>query len=359
MPNRIQRTFAGGRLGGRTLVRPIGSLMSPSIGRLAPERLVPGRYAQIDGSARLVLREVRPSSSARSAVRLGPRDIALAQALDQYRYLDTRQVRWLFFSTERKARAGLQQLAGRGTIRSWRATLQPGRVNRPTVHLLTPAGARELARRRGEDSRPAVKRASHAAERIWNLVHDLDANGFFVSLAAASRDRGDEGLYHWLGPTACRLVSKRERVPPSDGWGRYLVADGELRIYLEWDRGTEHADRLGAMAAAYTSYFAGRRDADRRHVLVVVPTDAREREIQRVLGRALGGADSTCRVWTTSVDALRAEGALGSVWLEAGHTRTRRRLNELPASARPELAIANCIGKPTWWERRPAGGEGA
>jgi hypothetical protein len=280
-------------------------------------------------------------------------------ALDQYRYVDTRQLRWLFFTSDRKSRARLQQLADWGLVRRWRAMLQPGRISRPTVHLLSPAGAREVARHRDKHPRPFVDRATHAAARTRNLIHDLDANGFFVSLAAASRDRADEGLYHWLGPTACRLVSMRERIPPSDGWGRYVVADGELRIYLEWDRGTEHADRLGAMAASYARYFAGRRDAERRHVLFVVPTDAREREIQRAFGRAVGGADSTCRLWTTSVGALGAEGALGSVWLEAGHTGTRRPLNELPASARPDLAVANCIGKPRWWERRPAGGEGA
>jgi hypothetical protein len=287
------------------------------------------------------------------------RDLSLLQALDQYRYLDTRQLGVLFFSTDRRAQARLQQLSGLGLVRRWRATYQPGRLNRPTVHLLTAAGARELARRRGADPRPFVNRATHAAMRIGHLIHDLDANGFFVLLAAASRERDSEGLYHWLGPAACRLVSKRQRVPPSDGWGRYVTADGELRIYLEWDRGTERVERLGTTAATYARYFVGRRDADRRHVLFVLPNEARERETQRVLARALARAETGCRVWTANAESLGSDGPLGRVWLQAGASAPRGPLNEMPASARPDLRAADCIGKPTWWERRPGGGEGA
>jgi hypothetical protein len=326
---------------------------------LARERMVSGRYAGISESLRLILREVHDRSHDQPAERPGDRDRAVLQALDHYRYLDTRQLRWLFFVSDRKAQAGIRRLTGWGLIRSWRAMLQPGRISRPTVHLLSTRGARWLAQHRSEDPRPLVYRATNAAARTRHLIHDLEANGFFVSLAAASRDRVDEGLYHWLGPSTCRLVSMRERVPPSDGWGRYLVADGELRVYLEWDRGTEHPGRLGTMAASYVRYFAGRQDADRRHVLFVLPTGAREREVQRVLGRTLKGVGNCCRVWTASADALRTDGALGSVWLEAGAAGARRSLNELPAAARPELDVANCIGKPKWWERRPAGGEGA
>ncbi len=333
-------------------------LASPNEYGLEVERLVPGRYAEIDGSIRLVLREVR-AASRRPGQPLDPRQLAILQALDQYRYLDTRQLGELFFTSERTSRAVLQRLTAGGLIRSWRATLQPGRIRRPTVHLLTPAGARELAGHRGDDARPATKRAVHAAERTRHLVHDLEANGFFVSLAAASRDRVDEGLYHWLGPFTCRAVSRRERVPPSDGWGRYLLANGELRLYLEWDRGTEHPDRLGMVAASYARYFAGRHDADRRHVLFALPTVAREREIQSVLARTLVPADHTCRMWTATADALGTDGPLGSVWREACGSGARRSLNEMPGSARPALGVGDCIGKPSWWERRPAGGEGA
>ncbi len=315
-------------------------------------------YAGISESLRLILREAQVGSHHSLINGLSRRDHSVLLVLDQYRYLDTHQLCSLFFTSDRKSRSGLQRLADCGLVRSWRAMLQPGRISRPTVHLLSTRGARTLAQHRGEDPRPFVARASNAAARTRTLVHDLEANGFFVSLAAASRCRADEGLYHWLGPSTCRLVSKRERVPPSDGWGRYLVADGELRVYLEWDRGTEHPARLATMAAAYARYFAGRQDADRRHVVFVLPTDAREREVQSLLGRTIESGGDSCRVWTASADALRAEGALGSIWLEVGSAEARRSLSDLPASARPELAVANCIGKPKWWERRLGGGEG-
>ena len=313
------------------------------------------------GSAveQLVLREADRRPVALSRRRLTPRDDGIFLALDSYRYLDSAHIAALFFRGERKARGRLQELAARGLIASWRARLEPVGLNRPNIHRLTPAGARRLAQRIGAPSRAIAFRAFAAARRLHQLVHDLEANAFFVALAAQSRSLADEGLYHWLGPRTCRLVAARGGIPPSDGWGRYLLPDRELRFSLEWDRGTEHAQRLETVARAYVRYSADRRGAERHHVLFVLPSAPREDEVRAAIAAALRRAMRRCRFWTTTVAQLERAGPLGAIWLEAGAVTERSALAAMAGVDRSALPVADCIGKPQWWERRRAGGEGA
>jgi hypothetical protein len=229
--------------------------------------------------------ELRPESEPLSApnerepLRLRPRDLAILTAVHQYRYVDREQVQRLFFEGPRRTQLRLLELRSHGLISGWRCLLQPGLYPRPSVYVLAAAGARLLAHRRNVDPRPLVARARHARERNFRVMHDLEANSFFIDLAVASRDRAEEGLYHWLGEVACREGRAREGAPASDGWVRYLLPGGELVFDLEWDRGTEHRRRLRQKASSYVDFFRGRRGAHRHHVLFVVPNSAREGEV--------------------------------------------------------------------------------
>lgn len=91
-----------------------------------------------------------------------------------------------------------------------------------------------LAEWRDEDPRPTLRRAEHALERRFHLFHQLEADQFFVSLAAASRDRPDLGLYHWVGEhgIANAYTEGEEAGPIADGWGRRLTEDCEPLLHL-------------------------------------------------------------------------------------------------------------------------------
>lgn len=333
------------------------SRVRTSVGRPLPLRFVPGLSTQIPGSQQLVLRPIPKPAVVPTAV-LTRRDLAILLALDAYRYLDTRLVAWLFFAGEHRARTRLRELAALGLTRSWLVTAHPGRDRRPSMHVLTAAGARELGRQLGRDPRPAVKRAYHANERTQQLVHDSEANSFFASLALASRLRPDEGLYHWLGQAACRDVAKRLGAPLADGWGRYLLPDREIHFFFEWDRGTEHPHRLNVTASRYVRYTEGRVEADRRHVLFVVPTAERERELEHVLQRLVRRGVNQCRFMSATVQMIATHGVLGPVWAAPGG-QNRVAFDSLPGVARSTRPVEDSIGKPRWWERRLAGGEGA
>ncbi len=290
------------------------------------------------------------------------RDIAILMALDQYRYLDRELLQDLFFKGPRSCQLRLRHLTAQGLVICWQAVLQPGRQPRPSVYLLSVRGASLLARVFQSPRTPFVGRAQHARTRAFHLDHDLGANAFFVALARASRTLEGEGLYHWVGERSCRRVYEEEGQPGPipDGWGRYLFPEGEVVFFLEWDRGTEQCRRLRMKVSRYGSYFRGRREASQNHVLFVVPSTARENEVQRVIRGTIEAADEeSCRFWTATVERLREMGPLGRIWGPTGDMSEPVQLAELPRQRRSLRPVASSIGKLIWWERRPAGGEGA
>ena len=168
---------------------------------------------------------------------------------------------------------------------------------------------------------------SYAAESTrssgFHLVHQLEANQFFIDLAAATRGLPDCGLYHWVGEHAVEnaYAEGDDRAPIPDGWGRLLTPDREVLIHLEWDRGTEQRRRLRAKLATYAGYFNDRPGAGANQILFVAPTQQRERQI---LGLFRDHADSdreSCGFWTTTTAFISAAGVIGEVWAGGGSSR--------------------------------------
>jgi len=288
-----------------------------------------------------------------------PRDVAILMALDAYRYLDRSQIQSLFFNGPRSCQYRLRWLVHHGLVRTWRVVMRPGRVCRASIFLLSRRGAAALAEWLDVEPASFVRRAEHALERRFHLVHQLEANKFFIDLAAATRDLEDIGLYHWVGEHGVEgaYAEGDERAPIPDGWGRVLTPDREVLIHLEWDRGTEQPRRLRAKLATYAGYFNDRRGAGTNQVLFVAPTEQRERQILGLL-RDHGDADrESCRIWTTTTAFIAANGPLGQVWTGNGSGRVA--LKEMRGLPRSDREIDACIGKPGWWIRRPGGGAGS
>ena len=51
-----------------------------------------------------------------------------------------------------------------------------------------------------------------------------------MALARASASIADQGLYHWVGERGCwrAYQEAHELGPIPDGWGRYLLPEGEV-----------------------------------------------------------------------------------------------------------------------------------
>jgi hypothetical protein len=291
------------------------------------------------------------------------RDLAILAALDQYRYLDQAQIQALYFPSTRSSQIRTAWLHSQGLVHRW-LRLRPQTWRRyPSVLATSVRGAWLLATARGHDPRTAMRRSRHATAHRFHMLHDLEANGFFIDLATASRPLEDEGLYHWVGEWGCREIYRaRGAAFAPDGWGRYLSPSGEVVFLLEWDRGTESSQRVGLKASQYVSYFGGRRDAQMNNVLFVVEHNIREESLRAaVVARINPAAATCCRFWTTNRNLLDAHGLHGPTWLAVSSSPSlpRLRLADLPAWPRSARKAGDCIGKPNWWLRRPGGGERA
>ena len=289
-----------------------------------------------------------------------PRDMAMLMALDSYRYLDRGQLQTLFFSGSRSCQYRLRWLVDHGLVRTWRVVMRPGRVCRSSIYLLSRRGAAAVAEWLVEDPRPHLRRAEHALERRFHLVHQLEANQFFVDLSFAARELTDYGLYHWVGEHGVQdaYAEGDEHGPIPDGWGRLVTPDREVLIHLEWDRGTEQPRRLRAKLHAYTAYFADRAGAAANQVLFVAPTEQRERQIAYLLSDHIDADRENCRFWTATTPFIAAAGPLGDVWAS---DRSGRRVSivDMAGLPRSDRQVGDCIGKPAWWLRRPGGGGGS
>jgi Replication-relaxation len=309
--------------------------------------------------ANLDLELVRPVQPTGSGLPT-ERDWSILQALDQYRYLDRSQIQALFFEGPRSCQYRLRWLHDLGLVNAWRVTVRPNHGCRPSIYLLSRRGAAALADWLGSDAGPYLRRAEHAIERHFHLVHQLEANQFFVDLALATRDRDDLGLYNWVGEHGVKsaYAEGEERGPIPDGWGRLLTPDREVLLHLEWDRGTEQPRRLRLKLEAYRAYFVARPQASCNQVLLVAPGDQRERLIRDVVKAVAARDRECCQFWTTTATRLRAAGSLGAAWW--GPDRPQGTLvSSMPGLARSARRIEDSIAKPAWWERRSGGGPGA
>ena len=339
----------------------------------------------------IILRDFRKHSSSlltqeetsRLLRSLTQRDVAILQALHDYRYLNTVQIEQLFFHGIRSAQMRLQFLSDHGLIYRWQTIDPPGLTRRPSLVLLTSRGGRLLAEFRGHSPWSYIRRAKDARDHCWHVTHELEANGFFVDLALASRLQIDQGLLLWIGEESSRssrrvwAKERRRPIATPDGEGFYLTRGRVVSFDLEWDRGTESATRLRAKLRTYVGFYQDTKGAGLEHVLFVLHRNSREELLHHAAQELFGIGRDCCRFWTTTVERIDHVGPLGPLWAAVGRPDSakdddeepgepkpanvkrlhRRRLTELPARETSQRTIADCLGRGSWWERRPGGGE--
>src|SRR5260370_24134381 len=194
----------------------------------------------------IILRDLPPHTDARPSQAeltrlhrtLTQRDLVILQSLYDYRYLNTLQVKELFFPSLRSCQMRLQHLKELGLIYSWKVIETPGVKRRHSLVLISARGARVLADWHGDDQRAYVERSHAVRDHCWHAVHDLEANQVFVALAMQSRQRKAEGLLHWHGAEHLRAdrgeMSREYKwlVPAPDGSGVYLQPRGRILFDL-------------------------------------------------------------------------------------------------------------------------------
>ncbi len=253
------------------------------------------------------------------------RDRELLDRLAQHEPLSTSELCLLFFTGARACRGRLLKLEQQKLLtrvypsREWRGGATEA------LWFLSPHGRQMI----GASARrpPGLS--------IPDLEHRRAAAGFFLDLVRGSLDTPGEGLYRWLGEQQAQHGTGPTVRP--DGYGRYLLPDGEITFYLEIDRGTETTKRVKDKLAAYQRALAADRNRDRGNILLVCESRRRLASLARC---APAGPPW---VWGTT-DRKRYR------LLPAGDQE--RGFRELPAWPRqPAHQIADCLGR-RW--REPA-----
>ena len=262
----------------------------------------------------------RPGS-ARPAALLTQRDRAILERLSEHEPLTTSELRLLFFTGARTCRARLKLLHDADLVtRVYPARTSRGGTSEP-LYFLSPHARRLL---------DAPARRSPGLS-IPDLEHRRAVSRFFLALVERSLDRDDEGLYSWLGERRAQAALAGAVRP--DGYGRYLLPDGELTFYLELDRATEPTKRITDKLAAYQRGLANDPHLRLCNIILVLPGRRRLASLARL---AVAGPPWT---WAT-IDGDRYQ------LLPNGEQPDERPLERLPLRERdPHHQLEHCLGR--------------
>jgi len=256
---------------------------------------------------------------------LTDRDLAILHRLAEHEPLTTSELRLLFFDGLRACQSRLKLLDDAGLLcRVYPARSSRGGKSQP-LWFLTPHGRRMI----GASSRrpPGLS--------IPDLEHRRAVARFFLALVERSLHRNGEGLHSWWGETRAAAGVGGGPLRP-DGYGRYLLPDGELTFYLELDRGTEPARRVAAKLTAYQQGLAN--DPEREYANVLLACHSK----RRLANLARYAPEGPPWTWGT------IDGETYELLPDREHQRL---LEELPRRTRePSRRVEDCLGRRWHWD---------
>jgi hypothetical protein len=187
---------------------------------------------------------------------LTERDRALLAQLAEHEPLATGELLLLFFTGARTCRVRLTQLEQQRLL--LRVYPTAGRKGTSEALWFLTAEARALL------GAPARRTPSLS---LPDLEHRRAVARFMCRLIERSLRQSGKGLWCWHGETRAQQGAGGHVRP--DAYGRYLLLDGELTFYLELDRGTEPAKRVGEKLASYTAALATDSGRERGNILLI------------------------------------------------------------------------------------------
>jgi hypothetical protein len=197
------------------------------------------------------------------------RDRELLDRLSQHEPLSTSELHLLYFSGLRTCRRRLLKLEAGGLLMRVFPTRSTRGGSAEALWFLSPNGRRAI----GAPGRrlPGLS--------IPDLEHRRATAAFFLALIERSLSRPGEGLYSWLGEQQAQEGTGASVRP--DGYGRYLLPEGEITFYLEIDRGSEPAGRIKSKLDAYRHALAADPRRDHGNILLVCQAPRRLANLAR------------------------------------------------------------------------------
>ena len=177
------------------------------------------------------------TSMHRKHLSLQPRDYALLQALSDYRYLTTTQLRDMFFSKGPFIYRRLKKLADYGLL----TRIQREIIGSSSefVHALSPDGAHHLSHHLGL---PTSTFTIHRKASRNLLEHELALNVFRLAFEQAVGLHNDLNIEKWDTKFRIRLPNHTTLIP--DAHVVLTTPRGKTHFFVELDRFTESIHRV-------------------------------------------------------------------------------------------------------------------
>jgi Replication-relaxation len=262
-----------------------------------------------------------PTTLLEVSKRLRPRDLVIADLLDEHQTLTTNQISAVLFDNLTTCQHRLQDLRRLRFLD--RFIRNRPRTPAPMCWVPGLLSARYTALARA-DNPPTARMVQDRQERVMSnpaLAHLLGVNDFFIRLLVHARHHDGARLARWWSERTAAAALGR-RVHP-DGLGVWVDGNATTGFMVEFDTGSEPLGRLVDKLSAYRRL---RVDGGPQYVLLfVLPTRARETNLHRRLGE---GLDPGVVVATTSPE--HGSDPAGPVWRKLGNGRNRYTLAALP-----------------------------
>lgn len=267
------------------------------------------------------------------AMRLTERDIAILQAIYDYRVLSTPQLQTLFFGSLVKTRARLNLLYHHRLIDRKFSGLYFAKMNTPILHVLD---------RRGADILSQLGTLRHGWHRKskqvggFFLEHTLAINTVRVAVVKACQDLGVQ-LVEWRSENDLKTSYDRVTLPTNtkptavipDGYFVLDTPKGLTHFFLELDRATETNAIFKRKVAAYQVYRGSqlvlkRFGTSKFRVLTVTTSAARLKH----LVRTTSASKAKHHFWFTTLNKVTPEAMLTNpIW-------------QIPGSVSPQALLA-------------------
>ncbi|MCC7452342.1 MAG: replication-relaxation family protein [Anaerolineae bacterium] len=258
-------------------------------------------------------------------MRLTQRDVAIIEAVNQFRVLKQEQIQTLFFGSKATAQFRLEKLYDHGYLERKFLPVVLGEGRSPTLYVLDKRGADLLRAERGMDE--LTWYSSSKDLKTDFLEHTIAINEVMVASALAARQHGFT-LETWLGEND--IKADYDRVKAVSASGKYaslpVVPDSFFTIvaherrypfFLELDRGTMTLARFKEKVSAYAAYYASggyekRYKLKSIRVLTVVSTKSKAGGDKRVenLRQATEAATNERWFWFATLAEVQAHDML-------------------------------------------------
>lgn len=264
-------------------------------------------------------------------MQLTPRDVAIVQAVQQYRVLSQTQLGRLFERSQSVMKRVLIRLYQHRFLDRRFLPVIAGRS--PTLYVLDRKGAELLRTHFGMDD--LVWYNSSKALKTEFLEHTLAINDVRIAVTVAAKAAGFE-LYTWVSESELKAAYDRVSIRTKSGRVQsvslipdsYFVLNtprGYAHFFVELDRSSETLTRFKAKIQAYMTYYQSgayeRRYHSKSMRVITVAIGAKRLDNLKAATEAVGGKH---RFWFALLDELQPDSILHHpVWLVAGESQLR------------------------------------